>query len=177
MALDIGISALNMMFKLAKAIKEAQTDVLFIIDKVNDAESLSKLIEVNMTRLDLSEIPEGIYKEILKRNVAAKRLTRKLRLKYEPILNLFSSLGGNATAIKIQASMLKRCVDGGAMGLNSLCILVDRHLSRLESSSKTAIFSALKEFGRSVELYDKYSLAEMCKIMHDADTGTPFSYT
>lgn len=50
MALDIGISALNMMFKLAKAIKEAQTDVLFIIDKVNDAESLFRLVEVNMAR-------------------------------------------------------------------------------------------------------------------------------
>jgi hypothetical protein len=84
MALDIGISALQMMFKLAKAIKEAQTDVMFIIDKVNDAESLSRLVEVNMARLDLNEIPDGIYKEILKRNVAAKRLTRKMRLKYEP---------------------------------------------------------------------------------------------
>lgn len=169
MALDIGISALNMMFKLAKAIKEAQTDVLFIIDKVNDAESLSRLVEVNMARLDLSEIPEGIYKEILKRNVAAKRLTRKLRLKYEPLLSLFSSLGGNATAIKVQASMLKRSVDGGAMGLNSLCILVDRHLNRLENNAKDAIIIVLKEAGKNVDKYEKYSLGEMCKMMREAD--------
>jgi hypothetical protein len=67
--------------------------------------------------------------------------------------------------------MLKRSVDGGAMGLNSLCILVDRHLNRLESSSKTAIMNALKELGRSVDQYDKYSLAEMCKIMREADQG------
>lgn len=71
--------------------------------------------------------------------------------------------------------MLKRSVDGGAIGLYSLCILVDRHLNRLEDSSKAAIINALKELGRSVEKYDKYSLAEMCKIMRESDEGTKVS--
>ena len=132
MALEAGIMALKMAYKLAKMIKEARDNVLFIRAKLDSTTSTESVIEHMLENLDPKLCPDGVADDIKGRLAQHRRATRRMRLKYEPLMTLLSNLGGSAAVIKAQASMMSKGILGCTMTLGSVSVLVRRHIERLE---------------------------------------------
>ena len=140
MALEAGIMALKMAYKLAKMIKEARDNVIFIRAKLDSTTSTESVIEHMLESLDPTLCPAGVADDIKGRLAQHRRATRRMRLKYEPLMTLLSNLGGGAAIIKAQASMMSKGILGCTMTLGSVSVLVRRHIERLEKRA-----SELKE--------------------------------
>lgn len=167
MALDAGIAALQLLYRLAKMIKETRDNVVFVREKLDGTESIAKLIEINLLRLNIDACPEDIIQGIKNRFTAAKRTARKLRLKYEPLLQLISSLGGNATLVKAQAAIMRKGVLGSTMAIGSVSVMLWRRVKRTESRLQKSLFEALKDCGIPVEEYEGMSIEKIIEKLKE----------
>jgi hypothetical protein len=133
MAIEAGIMALKMVYKLAKMVKEARDNVIFIRSKLDSTSSTEQIILALLERVDPKTCPDGVFEAIKLRLAENRRTTRRMRLKYEPLMMLLNGLGGSAALIKAQAAMLRKGILGCTMTLGSVSVLVRRHIERLES--------------------------------------------
>jgi hypothetical protein len=118
MALEAGLAALKMLYQLAKMIKEARDNVLFVREKLDTTESIEEVIQMQLKRIEEGgSCPEGVLKAIKTRLVTIRRIGRRMRMKYEPLVSLLSGLGGSASLIKAQAAMMRKGILGASMAL------------------------------------------------------------
>ena len=125
--------ALKMVYKLAKMVKEARDNVIFIRNKLDSTVSTEQIILALLERVDPKTCPDGVFEAIKLRLAENRRTTRRMRLKYEPLMMLLNGLGGSAALIKAQAAMLRKGILGCTMTLGSVSVLVRRHIERLEA--------------------------------------------
>ena len=133
MALEAGMMALKAVYKLYKMVKEARDNVIFIRRKLDSTESTASILQSVMDRLDPDNCPDGIVEDIKERLAQHRRTTRRMRLKFEPLMSLLNGLGGSSAAIKAQATMLSKGILGATMTLGTVSVLVRRHVERLEA--------------------------------------------
>lgn len=167
MALDAGIAALQLLYKLAKLIKETRDNVIFIRDKLDGTESISKLIELNLNRVDVNGCPEEIVQGIKTRFTQAKRTARKMKLKYEPLLQLVTSLGGNATLVKAQAAVMRKGVLGVTMAVGSVSVMLWRRVERTYQKLLNSIMEALRDCEIPVEEFKGLTLGQIIKKLKE----------
>lgn len=167
MALDAGIAALQLLYRLAKLIKETRDNVIFIRDKLEGTESIAKLIELNLNRVDIDSCPEEIVQGIKTRFTQAKRTARKMKLKYEPLLQLVTSLGGNATLVKAQAAVMRKGVLGVTMAVGSVSVMLWRRVERTYQKLLSSIMEALRECEIPMEEYEGLTLAQIIKRLRE----------
>lgn len=67
-----------------------------------------------------------------RRLAIARRTSRQMRLKYDPLFNLLNSLGGSATALKAQATTMRKGIFSASMALSALATMLQRHFDRQE---------------------------------------------
>eukprot|EP01031_Cornospumella_fuschlensis_P032499 gene32499-39293_t len=171
MALDAGIAALQLLYKLAKMIKETRENIIIVRDKLDDTETIAKLIDLKLNLVDAEACPPEILEGIRTRFAQAKRVARKLRLKYDPLLPLVTSLGGNATLVKAQAAMMRKGVLGASMALGSLSVILWRYVHRTDQRVHKQLLEALIASGVPVEKYMKMPLTEMIEVLKDQQAG------
>lgn len=167
MALDAGIAALQLLYRLAKLIKETRDNVIFVRDKLEGTESIAKLIEMNLEKVDTETCPEEIIQGIKVRFTTAKRTARKLKLKYQPLLQLVTSLGGNATIVKAQAAVMRKGVLGSTMAIGSVSVMLWRRVQRTNSKLEASLFETLRDCGIPVEEYEGLSIDKIIKKLRD----------
>jgi len=146
MALEAGIAALKMLYQLAKMIKEARDNVIFVREKLESTLSIEKIIEISVSRLD-EEAPEAIMKEIQKRLAIARRTARRMRMKYDPLVALLNSLGGGAAVVKAQAAAMRRGVLGASMALGTLSVMVRGHIERVDERARKTFERSMQSVG------------------------------
>lgn len=151
MALEAGIAALKMLYQLAKMIKEARDNVIFVREKLESTLSIEKIIEISLARLD-EEAPEAIMKEIQKRLAVTRRTARRMRMKYDPLVALLNSLGGGAAVIKAQAAAMRRGVLGASMALGTLSVMVRGHIERMDERARKVFEDSLQRVGVSISI-------------------------
>lgn len=139
MALELAIGALKMLYQLAKMIKEAKQNCEIVRDKIISTQSM----ETILNKLYQSLIADGcheslVLKEIEARMVAQMRISRRMRLKYEPLINLLSNLGGSSAMLKAQASMIRRGMYASTMALSTLSSMMRNHMIRTEKRAREA---------------------------------------
>lgn len=148
MALEAGLAALKMLYQLAKMIKEARDNVLFVREKLDTTESIEEVIQMQLKRIEEgNSCPEAVIKAIKTRLVTTRRIARRMRMKYEPLVSLLSGMGGSAALIKAQASMLRRGILGASMALGTLSNMVRGHTDRSQKRALDALERALKAAG------------------------------
>eukprot|EP01031_Cornospumella_fuschlensis_P037234 gene37234-45197_t len=171
MALEAGIAALQLLYKLAKMIKETRENIILVRDKLDDTETIAKLIDMKIEQVDKEACPPEILQGIRTRFAQAKRVARKLRLKYDPLLPLVTSLGGNATLVKAQAAMMRKGVLGASMALGSLSVILWRYVHRTDQRVRNNVLEALAASGVPVEKYTKMTLTDMVEALKDQQAG------
>eukprot|EP01031_Cornospumella_fuschlensis_P035899 gene35899-43544_t len=171
MALEAGIAALQLLYKLAKMIKETRENIILVRDKLDDTETIAKLIDMKIEQVDKDACPPEILQGIRTRFAQAKRVARKLRLKYDPLLPLVTSLGGNATLVKAQAAMMRKGVLGASMALGSLSVILWRYVHRTDQRVRNNVLEALAASGVPVEKYSKMTLTDMVEALKDQQAG------
>ena len=159
-------------FRLAKMIKEASDNVKYVIGKLEDTDALLHLIELNSSKIDTKEVPTAIMNEMQKRFAHARRVSRKLKLKYEPLIRLITGIGASATVIKTQATMLKRGISGATMALNTIVLMMRGQLKKIESSSVAEFLEMLQEAGISAENYKNLSTSEIAAKLSSGKGNT-----
>ena len=167
MALEAGIAALQLLYKLAKLIQETRDNVTFIRDKLDGTESIAKLIELNLNRVDTAACPEEIIQGIRTRFTAAKHTARKMKLKYEPLLQLITSLGENATLVKAQAAVMRKGVLGVTMAVGSVSVMLWRRVERTNKKLLNSIFEALRDCGVDTEAYNRITIDKILKKLRE----------
>lgn len=148
MALEAGLAALKMLYQLAKMIKEARDNVLFVREKLDTTESIEEVIQMQLKRIEEGgNCPEAVLKAIKTRLVTIRRIGRRMRMKYEPLVSLLSGLGGSASLIKAQAAMMRKGILGASMALGALSNMVRGHTDRSQKRAREAFERAVKAAG------------------------------
>ena len=120
MALELAIGALKMLYQLAKMVKEARDNVIIIRNRLDSTDSIQNLLEQAVGNIS-DEFKEGAaYKELIVRLAKAKKTGRRMRMKYEPLLNLLNGLGGDASILKASATRLRKGLSGVTMAIGTV---------------------------------------------------------
>ena len=135
-----------MLYKLAKMIKEARDNVIFIKNKLDSTDSIQALLQkaVDTVPDDIKGTP--IFTELTARLAKCKRIGRRMRMKYEPLLNLLGlqflqassryhsqasmfiiidGLGGDASHLKSGAEKLRKGLGGVNMAIGTVTKMLE----------------------------------------------------
>ena len=141
----MGLAALKALYQLAKMIKEAKDNVEFIAERVHITESIEHVISIQLghlgetTKMDanMEKILEGVKARLVK----LQRASRRMKLKYQPLLKILEGLGGNSSLVKDMTSKLSKALQSAVMALGSLSVMMRKRNDREESRAQRA-FSA-----------------------------------
>ena len=141
----MGLAALKALYQLAKMIKEAKDNVEFIAERVHITESIEHVISIQLghlgetTKMDanMEKILDGVKTRLVK----LQRASRRMKLKYQPLLKILEGLGGNSSLVKDMTSKLSKALQSAVMALGSLSVMMRKRNDREESRAQRA-FSA-----------------------------------
>ena len=132
MALEIGLQALKALYQLAKMIKEAKDNVIMVNAKLKNTHSVEEVIELQISSIG-AHIPEDILQNAKTRLVGLRRISRRMKMKYQPLISILDQLGGAAATIKSMSTRLSKGVLSAAMALGCLSVMMRRHGDREEA--------------------------------------------
>ena len=146
MALELGLQALKAIYELAKMIKEAKDNVILVNGKLETTQSIEEVIELQVKSIG-SSLPEDILCNLRMRLVTIRRISRRMKLKYQPLIAILEQLGGASATIKSMSSRLSKGVLSAAMALSCLSTIMRRNTDREAARSSTAFLKKLTNAG------------------------------
>ena len=91
--------------------------ILQIRNRLDSTDSIYLLLDQSYTSIPEKYHDSQLYKELGARLAKCRKVGRRMRMKYEPLLNLLDGLGGDASALKSAAEKLRK-------GLHCVCLAV-----------------------------------------------------
>ena len=122
---------------LATHTQEAKDNVILVNEKIKVVESIDEVMQLQMEAIGDS-LPEDISHHAHTRLVTLRRIARRMRMKYQPLISILDGLGGEADLAKNSAAKLSKSLLSANMALSCMVTMLRKHNDREEARAVAA---------------------------------------
>lgn len=117
--------------------QEAKDNVILVNEKIKVVESIDEVMQLQMEAIGDS-LPEDISHHAHARLVTLRRIARRMRMKYQPLISILDGLGGAADLVKDTSTKLSKGLLSANMALSCMVTMLRKHNDREEARAVAA---------------------------------------